>query len=133
MSERRVQSVLGFLVAFDVTLVVWAFLFPDLWFKAFHGIGYDDPQGFLRRCGANWAAFALCQAIAFVRWRADPMWLAVVAGVRLSDIFTDLTYSLVARDTTWFAKATLPPMSLVNLLLGLYLIRAYRVFANRRP
>jgi hypothetical protein len=126
VTERRVHGLLGFLVAFDVVLTTWAFVFPDLWFKAFHGVGYDDPEGFLRRCGANWAAFALCQAIAFVRWRRDPMWLAVVAGVRLSDIFTDLTYSIFAHDLTWFAKATLAPMSLINLAFGWYLIRAYR-------
>ena len=56
MSEKRTHALLIFLVAFDVTLTIWAFGFPDLWFKVFHGIGYDDPQGFLRRCGANWAA-----------------------------------------------------------------------------
>jgi hypothetical protein len=133
MSEKRVHALLIFLVAFDVTLTVWAFGFPDLWFKVFHGVGYDDPQGFLRRCGANWAAFALCQAIAVFRWKKDRMWLAIVAGARLSDIFTDVTYVLVARDTTWFAKATLAPTSLANLLIGLQLIRAYRGAARSRP
>lgn len=118
-----------FLVVFDVTLTVWAFAFPGLWFKALHGTGYEDPQGFLRRCGANWAAFALCQVIAAVRWRKAPVWIAVVAGCRLSDIFTDVTYVIVAHDTTWFAKATLAPMSLLNLLLGIALLRAYRARA----
>ncbi len=126
MSERRIHALLGGLVAFDVVLTIWAFGFPNLWFQVFHGTAYDDPQGFLRRCGANWAAFAVCQALAFFRWRKDAVWLAIVAGVRLSDIFTDVTYVLAARDTTWFAKATLAPMSLGNLLLGLYLLKAYR-------
>ena len=117
---------LGFLVAFDATLVTWASAFPQLWFTVFHGTQYDDPQGFLRRSAANWAAFLLLQIIAFVRWRRDSVWLAVVAGVRLSDIFTDVTYVLVARDTTWFAKLTLAPMSLTNLLIGLFLLDAYR-------
>ena len=79
-----------------------------------------------KRCGANWAAFLLCQAIAVMRWRRDAIWLAIVAGVRLSDIFTDVTYQLVARDTTLFARLTLIPMSVGNLLFGLYLIGAYR-------
>lgn len=30
MKERRVHILLGFLVVFDVTLTVWAGLFPDL-------------------------------------------------------------------------------------------------------
>ncbi len=125
-TERRVHGLLGFLVLFDLTLVVWSFGFPQLWFTVFHGTAYDDPEGLLRRCGANWAAFLACQAIAFVRWKRDAVWLAVIAGVRLSDIFTDVTYTFVARDTTWFAKLTLPPMSLCNLLFGLFLLRAYR-------
>jgi hypothetical protein len=125
-NERRVHGLLWFLVLLDTTLVTWAFGFPNLWFTVFHGTPYDDPQGFLRRCGANWAAFLLCQTIALVRWKRDPVMLAVVAGVRLSDIFTDVTYVIVAHDTTLFAKLTLAPMSLGNLLFGLFLLRAYR-------
>lgn len=126
MTERRVHAFLWSLVLLDGTLVPWALAFPELWFKAFHGIGYDDPQGYLRRCGANWAAFLLCQILAVMRWRRDAVWLAIVAGVRLSDIFTDVTHVLVARDTTLFARLTLAPMSLGNLLFGLFLLRAYR-------
>jgi hypothetical protein len=126
MTESRVRGLLGFLVVFDVTLTVWALAFPALWFTVFHGTPYDDPQGFLRRCGANWAAFALFQLIALVRWRRDAVWLAVVAGLRLGDIFTDATYVFVAHDTTLFARLTLLPTSIANLGIGLYLLRAYR-------
>jgi hypothetical protein len=135
MSDKRIAGLLWFLVALDAVLTPWALITPHLWFAAFHGVPYDDPQGFVRRCGANWAAFLLCQAIAAVRWRRDPMWLAVVAGVRLSDIFTDVTYSLAARDLTLFARLTLAPMSIGNLLFGLFLLRAYRgklAFASTR-
>jgi hypothetical protein len=124
-ATRLVGGLLVFLVALDLTLTAWAMFLPGLWFTVFHGTSYDDPEGFLRRCGANWAAFLLWQAVALVRWKKEPVWLAVVAGVRLSDIFTDLTYSIFARDTTLFAKLTLPPMFLVNLLFGLFLLRAY--------
>jgi hypothetical protein len=125
-TERRIHGLLAFLVAFDAVLVTWALAFPQLWFTVFHGIHDVDPERFLARCGANWAAFLLCQSIAFARWRRDPVWLAVVAGVRLSDIFTDVTHVFVARDTTLFAKLTLAPMSLCNLLFGLFLLNAYR-------
>ena len=125
-TERRVNALLGFLVLLDLTLTIWALAFPQLWFTVFHGVIYDDPQGFLRRCGANWAAFLLCQTIALVRWRRDAVWLAVVAGVRLSDIFTDVTYVFVAHDTTMFARLTLAPTSLGNLVFGVFLLRAYR-------
>ena len=125
-NERRISLVLGSLVAFDTTLVACAGAFPQLWFTIFHGTTYDDPQGFLRRCAANWAAFLLLQILAFARWRHDAVWLAIVAGARLSDIFTDVTYVLVAQDTTLFAKLTLAPSSLANLFIGLFLLRAYR-------
>jgi hypothetical protein len=131
-TERRVYALLAFLVLLDATLVTWATAFPQLWFTVFHGTTYDDPEGFLRRCAANWAAFLLFQVIALLRWRRDPMWLAVIAGVRLSDIFTDVTYVLVAHDTTWFAKLTLAPTSLSNLLFGLFLLRAYRFYVEKK-
>src|SRR5439155_464884 len=76
MTERRVRNVLAFLVLFDVVLTTWAGAFPQLWFRVFHGVRYDDPEGFLRRCAANWAAFALFQAIALARWKREPVWLA---------------------------------------------------------
>src|SRR5262245_7064985 len=117
MTERRVGRVLAFLVLFDLVLTLWAGAFPELWFRAFHGVPYQDREGFLRRCAANWAAFLLFQSIALFRWKREAMWLAVVAGVRLSDIFTDVTYVIVAHDTTWFAKATLAPSSLGNLIV----------------
>ncbi len=126
MNDRRIHVLLGCLVALDTILVTWAGAFPALWYEAFHGVPYDDPQGYLRRCAANWAAFLLFQAIAFVRWKRDVMWLAIVAGIRLSDIFTDVTDVLIAENTTWFAQLTLAPMSAINLIIGLVLIRAYR-------
>jgi hypothetical protein len=124
--DRRTHALLAALVAFDATLVTWAFFFPQLWFDAFHGVPYVDPEAFLPRMAANWAAFFLMQLLALLRWRREPWWLLIVAGVRLSDIFTDLVYVLLARDRTWFALATLPVMGLINLLIGWYLIRAWK-------
>lgn len=131
MKEKRrrvVRAVLGALVLFDLTLVVWVAFAPHLWFWAFHVDADADALSLLllRRCGANWAAFFLFQAIAFVRWEREPVWLAVVAGVRLSDIFTDPTYAALSEAPTWFSLATLPAMGLINLGLGLFLLRAYQ-------
>ena len=119
------QRVLASLFVFDVVLVIWAGVFPDLWFQAFHGVPYHDPEGFLRRCAANWAAFALLQGIACWRWKREPVWIAVVAGVRLSDVFTDLVYWIFAEDRTVFAHATLPFMGVINLALGIWLLRRF--------
>ncbi len=126
--KRQVHALLTVLVVFDAALVLWAFVFPDLWFQAFHGIESGSPLAelFLQRCGANWAAFLLLQAIAWRRWRTEVVWLAIVAGVRLSDIFTDFTYALLSPDPTWFSWAGLPLMGLINLLLGLFFLASYR-------
>lgn len=123
-TDQGVYRLLGFLVLFDTVLVLWATVFHRYWFLAFHGVEPDDPQGFLYRCAANWAAFLLFQAIAFVRWREQPVWLAVVGGVRLSDIFTDFVYFFAAAQTTWWAQLTLPTMGLFNLWMGFYLMGA---------
>jgi hypothetical protein len=124
--DRRVQFLLVGLTAFDLILVVWVFALPDLWFTVFHGVDRVDPQHLLQRMGANWAAFFLVELIATVRWRRHAHWLLIVAGVRLSDIFTDVTYVIVCGDATWFAWAALPPMSVLNLLMGLWLIKAWK-------
>ncbi len=128
---RRASALLGFLFLFDVTLVIWAGVFPSLWFAAFHGVPYVDPQGFLRRCAANWAAFALLQGIAFVKWRESPRWLAVVAGVRLSDVFTDWTYLAFSHDLTPFAWFGLGVSSPMNVACGLALLRLHAAFERR--
>jgi hypothetical protein len=62
-----------------------------------------DPQALMQRMGGNWAAFAGLQAIAALRWKSSPRWLLIVAGVRLSDVFTDLTCVLLCDSRTWFA------------------------------
>ncbi len=124
--EGRVTALLAALVCFDLGLTVWAFVFPQRWFDAFHGVRYVDPEALLPRMGAQWAGFMVCQLIALTRWRRASYWLVVVAGVRLCDAFTDLVYVLMARDTTWFAKGTLPAMGPINVLMGWYFVRAWQ-------
>jgi hypothetical protein len=137
MTERRrraIHLVLSFLVLLDAALVVWAFALPDLWFWAFHGSAEAPELAllFLERCGANWAAFLLFQAVAWKRWRSEPAWLAIVAGIRWSDIFTDPTYALLSIERTWFSIATLPAMGVANLLLGWFLWSSYRTLREER-
>ena len=121
----RVRALLVSLTAFDLLLVIWVFALPDVWWAVFHGVERVDPQHLLQRMGANWAAFFVFELIATLRWRRAPHWVLVVAGVRLSDIFTDVTYVIACDDATWFAWATLPLMSFTNLLMGLWLLAAW--------
>lgn len=125
--ERVISLLLGAMAIFDAILVVWAFGFPDLWFQLFHQSMEASASGelLLKRCGANWAAFGLFQAIAWKFWKSQTFWLAVVAGVRFSDIFTDPAYTLFAGDPTWFAYATLPIMGLCNFALGWFFLTSF--------
>ena len=97
MIERRLKTLI--LLFLWVALVEDTFLFlmswfaPGMWFRLFHGFA---PAGldiaFLRRSGGQWAAFALAQGITLWRWKKDPVWLPITAGLRFSDLFTDLSY-----------------------------------------
>jgi hypothetical protein len=131
VGEKRIDRALAGLLALDVALAATAFLAPDLWFRLFHGVAYDDPEGLLRRCGANWAGFALFQAVALRRWKARPYWLFVVAGMRLSDVFTDWTYLAFARETTWLARVSLSVTSPANVVVGVFfLVRGRRAMVE---
>jgi len=123
--SRANDALLAALAALDVTLATWALASPRLWFAAFHGVPYVDPEGLLPRMAANWAAFALFQLVALARWRKNAAWLAVAAGLRLSDIFTDWTYLAACHDVTWFGRAALLAASPLNVLAGFRLLRAH--------
>ncbi|MDD5225096.1 MAG: hypothetical protein PHE84_14025 [bacterium] len=123
---KRISAILLALVIFDVTIAVIGFFFPELWFRAFHGVPYNDPQGFLPRCAANWTAFALIQLIALFRWEKDPVWLAMVSAARLSDIFTDLAYFWFCSDITWLGRVSFLSAGPINLLLCWYFLNSYR-------
>ena len=131
-TTRQVDFVLGGLFIFDVILTSWVFFAPDLWFQSFHGVPYNDPEGFLRRCGANWAAFALCQGVARLRWKQNLAWIAVLAGVRLSDIFTDWTYLYFAADITSMGKLGLLGASPMNMICGWWLWRAHQSLSQQQ-
>ena len=75
--------------------------------------------------GANWAAFAILQIVAWKKWRALPYWLAIVAGARLSDGLTDWTYLYFARDLTWFARVSLFAASPMDRIAGWLLMKCY--------
>ena len=111
----------------DVVICVLSWWRPELWFHLLH---QADPQGFdvalLRRAGGQWAAFALVQAIALLRWRTQPLWLVIVAGARISDFFTDLSYIASVPSLTTFGWATLTPPAFLNVAFAVTMMVAYR-------
>jgi hypothetical protein len=130
--RRRVARLLAFLILVDLVLSLVGFISPELWFDLIHGAPAIDPQRFMQRTAAAWAAFLVLQLIALVRFRRDPAWLAVIAGVRLGDMFTDWTHAVLAPDMTWFGDLCLLSASPINLLAGLFLLRAHRQLTASR-
>ena len=111
----------------DTIIFVLSWLAPDIWFRLFHEAAPASLDvTFLRRTGGQWAAFALAQAIALWRWQEEPVWLAVVAGVRFSDLFTDVSYILAAPSLTTLGYALLVPPPFLNLAGVIIMLRGYR-------
>jgi hypothetical protein len=119
---------LGFLVILDLVLCITCLVFPDTWFQMFHGVPYDryDVYGLLKRTGAVWVAFTLLQLIAMFRWTKAPWWLVLIAGVRLTELFSDWTYWYVAPTMTTLGSIGLWIAPPGNLVFGIFLIWAYK-------
>ena len=118
----------------DTVIFVLAWAYPDLWFQLFH---HTKPAGLevalLRRSAGQWAAFALAQAIALALWRKKPVWLAVVAGVRFSVLFTDISYILAAPSLTPLGWALLSPPAVLNLVGVVIMLRGYEQAQRGSP
>lgn len=127
-----VKLLLIFLIIKDIILFTLCFWFPEVWYKIFHGAPYVDPQGLLQRTGAVWLAFTLLQIIAFLRWEKEPFWLPVIAGVRLTEIFSDWVYIYVASSMTWFGRLALFIVAPGNLAFGIFLIWVYKKMMKER-
>ncbi len=112
----------------DTIIFALSWLAPDIWFRLFHNASPASLDiTFLRRTGGQWAAFALAQAIALWRWRKQPVWLAVVAGVRFSDLFTDVSYILAAPSLTILGYTLLTPPPFLNLIGVVVMLQGYRL------
>ncbi len=123
--RARMNLFLVFLVILDLVLSGTCLFFPATWFRVVHDTLYVDPQGLLRRTGAVWAAFTLFQLLALIKWQKKPYWLVLVAGVRLTEIFSDWTYLHFAASITSYGRIGLLIAPLANVVFGWVLIRAY--------
>jgi len=121
-----INLLLAFLVLLDLVLSTVCLFFPETWFRVFHNAPYVDPQALLRRTGAVWAAFTLFQFIALLRWRSQPYWLPLVAGIRLTEVFSDWVYLYMADSVTWLGRAGLLASPPANILFAWILIKSYQ-------
>jgi hypothetical protein len=130
--QKFIYVLLVFLVILDVVLSTMCLAFPEYWFMTFHGAPYVDPQGLLKRTGAVWVAFSLLQAIAVFKWEKQPWWLILIAGVRLTELFSDWTYMYVAQSMTTMGRIGLFIAPPGNLAFGWFLIWAYKKIMRDR-
>jgi hypothetical protein len=120
------------LAIWDLILSTTCLFYPEKWFAIFHNAPYIDPQGLLKRTGAGWVAFTLLQFIAAFRWVKDPWWLVLIAGVRLTEIFTDWVYEYSAQSMTTQGKISLFLAPISNILLGWFFIWVYLKIMRER-
>ena len=131
MIDRRLKTViviyLWAALVEDTVIFVLAWLAPEIWFRIFHaGVPAGLENALLRRSAGQWAAFAVAQAITLWRWPKDPVWLAVSAGVRFSDLFTDVSYILAVPSLTPLGWVLLVPPPFLNLLGVVIMLPGYR-------
>jgi len=124
--KLKINLLLFALLALDFCLSGLTLFDPGKWVQLMHGSTVADPLGLVPRMGAGWAAFFLIQLIAFLRWERRPDWLAVVAGVRFTELFCDWVYLYFADSISSFGRIGLALSPPVNLLAGWYLLRAFR-------
>jgi len=124
--RKFIYILMGFLVILDLVLCTLCLFFPETWFKIFHAAPYVDPQALLKRTGAVWVAFTLLQLIAFFRWEKAPWWLVLIAGVRLTELFSDWTYMWLANSMTTIGSIGLFIAPPGNLAFGIFLVWAYK-------
>jgi hypothetical protein len=137
MIDRRLKTLIVIYLSFatveDTLIFLLAWLWPDLWFRLFHA---SVPAGLeialLRRSAGQWAAFALAQAITLWRWPQDPVWLAVSAGIRFSDLFTDVSYIFAVPSLTTMGWILLTPPPFLNAIGVVILLRGYRQLQRPR-
>ena len=134
LRRYAVVALLGFFAVWDLVLAALAVAWPDAWFRQMHGVPRIDPEALLARTGLVWAAFSLFHALAFLRWRKHPHWLVIVGGMRLSELFADLGYLLLAHDTTPAGRMALALAAPSNVLFAAFFIQTYLQVevANRR-
>ncbi len=117
----------------DTVLFLMSWFAPNLWFHLFHNTSAATvlEVAFLRRSGGQWAAFALAQAITLWRWQRNPVWLPIMAGVRFSDLFTDICYIIAAPSLTKLGWALLLPPPVLNLVGVIIMLCGYRQIRER--
>ena len=133
-SRQRLTDVLLLVsVAGDLVLAALAILWPDTWFRLAHGVPRVDPEHILTRTGVVWTTFALFHLVALLVWKTRPYWLAIVAGMPLSEIFADISWMIAADDMTTAGRVLYIAAGIANVFLAIFFIRSYLLAMRGGP
>ncbi len=124
-NTKLINLILLVFIGLDLIYTIIVFFFPELWFKTIHGTSYSGTQGLLQRTGAMWASFTLFQLIAYLNWKQKPYWLAIVAGLRLSELAADWTYLYFAQDLSFLGRLSLFISTPTNMLVSWMFFKAF--------
>ncbi len=130
INTRFIDLLLLFLVLLDLILSAICLLNPPLWAQLMHGVTYEDTIGLVRRLGGVWLGFFVFQLIALVVWKSHPWWLVLVAGIRLTESFSDWIYWFSSEQHTWFANFGLLIAPPGNVLFAIIFIRTFLKLNN---
>ena len=125
VNVKAVNLLLVFLVLLDLVLSAICLLNPPLWAQLMHGVAFTDSLGLVRRLGGVWLGFFVFQLIALFVWKEHSWWLVLVAGVRLTESFSDWVYWYSADHHTWFGNMGLLVAPPANWIFGYILIRTF--------
>jgi hypothetical protein len=131
-NNRFIDLLLLFLVLLDLVLSVVCLLSPSFWVQIMHGTSYNDTWGLVHRLGGVWLGFFVFQLIALLFWRKHSWLLVLVAGIRLTESFSDWIYWFTADQHTWFANVGLLIAPPANWLFAFVLIREFLRMNNHR-
>jgi hypothetical protein len=90
-----------------------------------HGTDFTDSLGLIRRLGGVWLGFFVFQLIALLVWRNNTWWLVLVAGIRLTESFSDWIYWYFSNQHTWFGNFGLLIAPPGNWIFGIILIKVF--------
>ncbi|HEX6750855.1 MAG TPA: hypothetical protein VF092_26445 [Longimicrobium sp.] len=128
--RNLISTLLMVSVVGDLGLAALALLWPDLWFRLAHGVPRVDPEHILTRTGVVWLTFALFHLVAWFVWRSRPYWLAIVAGMPMSEIFADHSWMLAADHMTTLGRIGFVLAGIANVGLAVFFVRSYLLAAR---
>jgi len=132
MNLDRSRWITGPLCLFDIALGISAVFFPHFYMKLIQPTASDDPAYLLQRTGTLWLCFAVCEGIAFFRYRRFPEWVLIVAALRLIDVPADLVYWLRDEALDTFGDFSLLFAPAYNSVAGVTLSVWYLRFRKER-